>query len=336
MKRILIMLVAFLVTLSEPLRNSIGGVIYTPVANAIATILNRRSESHMVEALTENLDFDHLILTGDQFGDTMEHIDTALSESEAYDPTNNDMADYKKTVLNKYYNTINFSKVYLTSTPDAEYSKALKNAVALAALVNKVLGKQGKTWRYDQYVQFIALMEGDTDLKETYVPIFTGIQAATVDARKILTENFLQVVTETVEKMRFYSADYISVDSNLTAPEIARFIATAPSNKMTLYLNSTYYTWSQVDLSLRFRNLLDLNKDLKIKIIDFADADRIGYITHDLRHSWRPKSIVAKQANPFKALRVDHSLIVEGTFAKVPLYPGTVFVPSANFPLAPS
>lgn len=331
MKKLILSVIAFFVNMGE-----MGAVIYSPVANAVSNILNRRGETYMVEVLTEDSDFDHLIQTADQFGDTMEHIDTALAESEAYDVKSNDMADYKDTVLNKYYNTINYSKVYLASTPDKEYSKAMKGAGALANLVNKVLSKIGKSWRYDQYNQFVALMEGDTDLVPTYVPVFTGIEGLAKAARDELTEKFLQVVFETVEKMRQYGQTYISVDSSLTAPEQARFIATAPADKMTLYLNTKYYSWSQVDLSRRFRNLLDLNKNLSIKIIKFTDDDRPGYLTHNLRHSWRPKDIVAKEASPFKALRTDHSLIVQGTFAKVPLYPGTVFVPSANFPNPPA
>lgn len=310
--------------------------IYTPNTNVVANILNRRGVTKLVDTLKENLDFDHLIQSEDEFGDTIEHIDTALSLKETYDPKNNEMADYKETVLNKYYNTINFSEVYLATTSDKEYSKALKSSRALADLVMKVIGKQRLTWRYDQYNKFVNLLETDTDLKETYVPDFTDIETKTQAERDDLTEKFLQVIFETIEKMRFYDSQFITVDPALSVEDKARFIATAPAETMTLYLNSKYYSWSQVDLSKRFRNLLDLNKNLKIKIINFVDDTRVGYLTHDLRHSWRPRMIVAKEADPFKAVRRDHSLIVEGTFAKVPLYPGTVFKASALFPLPPA
>lgn len=309
--------------------------VYTPSTNVVANILNRRKATEIVEPMKRLTDFDEFIRTQSEFGDTLEHLQTALSESEAYDPTSNTTADYKATVLNKVYNKINFAKVYKTSTPESEYKKALTSPQALADLTSKVIAKQDLSWSYDMYQEFVSLMENDTELVDTYVPDFSTILTLTKDQREDLIEKFLQQIFETIQKMKFYSNTYISVDSSLTAPEQARFLATAMEQDIVIVLNSSYFSWSQVDLSKRFRNMIDLGKNVKLKIVDLQSATRVGYISHEGRYSFVPQLMTAREAQPFDAPRVDHAYIVEGTFAKVTQYPATVLVASANYPDAP-
>lgn len=297
---------------------------YSPNTNSVANIQNRRGMTKMVENLRVLNDFDNLVRTPQEYGDTIEHVMTALSEKEAYDPKATQAGKYKDTVLNKIYNVINWSNVYYASTPQEEYKKALKDPSALANLVSSVTGKQTKTWKYDQYNEFVSMFESDTFTTDTEVENFSDFDTITKDERDEKIEKFLQQLSETVIKMGFYSNDYIKVDTALTTAQKARMIATAPAGDLTIYLNAKYFSWSQVDLSKRFRNFLDINKNVKLKIINFTDADKIGYIAHDLRYQFVPKMIVADEAKPFGVMRTDHALIVEGTFATVPLFPATL------------
>ena len=298
------------------------GAIYTPGSNLVANIQNRRGKTAIVENLKVLNVFDNLIRTPQEYGDTLEHIQTALSESESYDPKATLAGNYKETVLNKFYNVLNFSKVYYT--PTEEYKKALASPSALASLVNSVTGKQLKAMKYDQYNKFVNMLETDTDLLETTIPDFTGIESLTKDQRDDLTEKFLQVLYETILDMGFYSNKYITVDATLTAPEKARMIATAPTGEITVYLNAKYFSWVQVDLSKRFRNMVDLGQQVNVKIVNFTDDSRPGYITHTMRYQFVPKMIQADEIKPFAVMRTDHALVVEGTYATVPAFPGTV------------
>ena len=302
---------------------------YTQNTNAVANILNRRGETVIVDNLKVASDFDNLIMTKQEYGDTLEHIQTALVESEAYDVKSNDMADYKDTVLNKVYSQTPYNRLFLASTPQEEYKKALKNAKALGDLSQSVLGKMNKTWKYELYKKFVDMMENDTFTTSTTVENFTNFDIITKAERDEKIEKFLQQMFEAIIKLGFMTNDYIKLDSALTTEEKARMIATAPTGELTIYLNSSYFSWAQVDLSKRFRGMLDMGKEVNIKIINFTDATKPGFIAHDRRYQFVPRNIVAKETQPFKSTRTDHGLIVEGQFAVVPVFPATNFVQKA-------
>ena len=79
------------------------GSIYTPQLNTVANILNRRTDTDVIDTLKFKNTFADLIKSPIEFGDTIEHIQKALSEKKNYNPTQTISGKYVKQYLNKIY-----------------------------------------------------------------------------------------------------------------------------------------------------------------------------------------------------------------------------------------
>jgi len=130
--------------------------VYTANLNTVSNILNRRTETIFNNNITFLTDFDHLLRTRKEYGDTLEFLTKAIAPKKVggYDPASEVMANYVETILDKYYATINIDHVYYASTNDDEYKKALLSPKSLAELSSRVVNSMNESWAIDLYKAF--------------------------------------------------------------------------------------------------------------------------------------------------------------------------------------
>lgn len=300
-----------------------GTVAYTPNANIVANILNRRKETVIVDALRKQTVFDNLIKNETMFGDTLEHVQKSLAEKKNFCPKLVQSGKYVQQYLNKWYTPINWGKTYYDSITRSELRKAI-TPNKMADLISKIEGNNDRSWAYDFYYKCIDLLENDAEIPYIDVPDFSNF-LTTVDKadRENLIERFIAIVLETMHDMSFYSNRYISVDSGLTAEQQGRLVATAPENELTFYINKTYSVWKTIDLTKRFS---EAGIKMAVKVVDLQDSNQIGYLVHNGRLGYYPHLLEGDAEKQFgTGGRVDVALSVEGTFANIPLYPAAMF-----------
>lgn len=315
--------------------------IFTPRTNTVANILNRRTETIFANTMTKLTDFDHLMRTRQEFGDTLEFIQNALAEKNTYNPKSNNTAKYVDTILNKYYKAINVSNVYYSSTPDEEYSKAVQSPKALAELSKKVVESMSNAWAVDLYNEFNTVFSDDWGLykgngtKTTLqldLPfgVATNFDSMTEEQKATAVNVVINKIMDTIEDMRFYGQDYINVDSTLTAQQKAKILGNADYSDLTLYIHYKWNSLIQTELSKRFRNLADLDQKIKIvkiktdsELNGIDEGNCIGFIFHNNFMNFYPKTLVARESQPLDSVRTDHALITEGTLSTCWLYPHT-------------
>lgn len=297
------------------------GDTYTPTANIAINILNRRKKTEVIDRLKSATPFDKLIKSDDEFGDTVETIDIALSEKKNFCPKLVQAGKYVQQYANKWYNTINWGKTYYNSKTQIELRKAMKDTSSMANLVSAIEAKNLKSWKVDFYYQCVKLMEDDTLIPYINVPNlnFTTEDKAT---REDAIEKFIQIVLETKHDMSFISNRYIAVDTGLTAEVQGRFVGMADDSELTLYINKKYDTWVTVELTKRFNTK---GIDLQMEVIDFKDANVPARLAHKDRYTYRPTLDESDAQKVFGTTRIDIAKMTQGTFANIPLFPAVMF-----------
>lgn len=298
---------------------------YTPNQNSVANIGNKIGKTMFGKRMTPLSTFKPLVREAGRFGDTSERILTALAESSAYDVTTNNRAKFEQTVLDKWYNTINFSKTYNVSIPADEYAKALRSEKQLGSFVEQQTSSLMQKWEVEQYDEFISTLEVQAFKAEVEVPDLTTETYTEDDVVATITK-----IKNTIKDMKFYGNEYITSDVNLSAPEANRMIANATTGNLTLYINPKYTTAFEEHLSGNFRKMFDI--DVKTEEIKIENADTVAYLMHSERMGYEQKKFKMTEEYVAQADRFDLFLHVQGSFYHTPLYPGCKFVKTTVTP----
>jgi len=316
--------------------------VYTANLNTVSNILNRRTETIFNNNITFLTDFDHLLRTRKEYGDTLEFLTKAIAPKKVggYDPASEVMANYVETILDKYYATINIDHVYYASTNDDEYKKALLSPKSLAELSSRVVNSMNESWAIDLYKAFNDKLSvvATGDVSQLVFDTESGtFDDMTPTEKEVIVDKVLVSILNKMKDMKFYGNKYITVDSTLTADQQSRIVANARYENLTLYIHYEWYSLIQSRLSKRLRDLFDL--DNKIKIVEFNPNVANGnykpdhficHILHNNYINYYPRTITAKEVSPLDAIRVDHALIVQGTMTVNQLAPSFTMLTMFN------